>query len=214
MIKNAKIIVGSILIVAAVAGFVFWESGGRAMLYETQLVVASSDIKQGDIITADNIKTAGVGNDYLMSGAVRAERVNDILGRKAKQYIPEGGQISNDFLTDENDIVLKENESIYCISEEMIGMVSSSLRRGDTVRIYGDGGREDFGTYVVAFVKDNADREVKNSAELKNDSPLDRESSNYSISSIEIVCTREAYASLSDYVNASEKTLTVVQEVA
>ena len=92
-------------------------------------------------------------------------------------------------------------------------MVSSSLRRGDRVHIYGGAGKEDLGSYTVAFVKDNADREVKNAEELKNDTPLAREESNYSISSIEIVCTRDAYAQLSDYVGDSEKTLTIVQEV-
>ncbi len=210
---SIKLVIGVILMIAAITGFTFWESHGRDMLYETDLAVASTDIKQGEIITDKNVQARGIGSEYVMDGAVRAERISDIRGKKAKQYIPAGGQISADFLTDENDIVLKEGESIYCIGEEMIGMVSSSLRRGDKVRIYGGAGKEDLGSYTVAFVKDNADREVKNASELKNDTPLARESSNYSISSIEIVCTRDAYAQLSDYVNDSEKTLTIVQEV-
>lgn len=211
--KSTKLIIGAILMIAAITGFTFWESHGRDMLYETQLAVASSDIKQGDIITEENVSAAGIGSEYVMSGAVRAERMADIMGKKAKQYIPAGGQISADFLTDENDIVLKDGESIYCIGEDMIGMVSSSLRRGDKVHIYGGAGKEDLGSYTVAFVKDNADREVRNASELKNDTPLAREESNYSISSIEIVCTRDAYAQLSDYVSDTEKTLTIVQEV-
>lgn len=211
--KNTKLIIGVVLMIAAISGFTFWESHGRDMLYETDLAVASSDIRQGELITDKNIEIRGIGREYVMSGAVKAERASDILGKKAKQYIPAGGQISADFLTDENDIVLKDGESIYCISEDMIGMVSSSLRRGDRVHIYGGAGKEDLGSYTVAFVKDNADREVKNASELKNDTPLERESSNYTISSIEIVCTRDAYAQLSDYVSASEKTLTIVQEV-
>lgn len=211
--KNIKLVVGVILMAAAITGFAFWESNGRDMLYETQLAVASADIKQGDIITEKNIEIKGIDGEYVMDGAVKAERISDIKGKKAKQYIPAGGQISADFLTSEDDIILKEGESIYCIDEEMIGMVSSSLRRGDKVRIYGGAGKEDLGSYTVAFVKDDADREVKNASELKNDTPLARESSNYSISSIEIVCTRDAYAQLNDYVNNSEKMLTIVQEV-
>lgn len=212
--RSIKLVTGVILIVAAITGFTFWESHGRDMLYETELAVASGDIKQGELITEKNVEARGIGNDYVMSGAVKAERMADIMGKKAKQYIPKGGQISADFLTDENDIVLKDGESVYCISSDMIGMVSSSLRRGDRVHIYGGAGKEDLGSYTVAFVKDDSDREVKNASELKNDTPLARESSNYTISSIEIVCTRDAYSRLSEYVDTSEKTLTIVQEVA
>ena len=212
--RSIKLVTGVVLIVAAITGFTFWESHGRDMLYETELAVASGDIKQGELITEKNVETRGIGNDYVMSGAVKAERMADIMGKKAKQYIPKGGQISADFLTDENDIVLKDGESVYCISSDMIGMVSSSLRRGDRVHIYGGAGKEDLGSYTVAFVKDDSDREVKNASELKNDTPLARESSNYTISSIEIVCTRDAYSRLSEYVDTSEKTLTIVQEVA
>lgn len=212
--RSIKLVTGVILIVAAITGFTFWESHGRDMLYETELAVASGDIKQGELITEKNVEARGIGSDYVMSGAVKAERMTDIMGKKAKQYIPKGGQISADFLTDENDIVLKDGESVYCISSDMIGMVSSSLRRGDRVHIYGGAGKEDLGSYTVAFVKDDSDREVKNASELKNDTPLARESSNYTISSIEIVCTRDAYSRLSEYVDTSEKTLTIVQEVA
>ena len=212
--RNIKLVTGVVLIVAAITGFTFWESHGRDMLYETELAVASGDIKQGELITEKNVEARGIGSDKVMSGAVKAERMADIMGKKAKQYIPKGGQISADFLTDENDIVLKDGESVYCISSDMIGMVSSSLRRGDRVHIYGGAGKEDLGSYTVAFVKDDSDREVKNASELKNDTPLARESSNYTISSIEIVCTRDAYSRLSEYVDTSEKTLTIVQEVA
>ena len=212
--RSIKLVTGVILIVLAITGFTFWESHGRDMLYETELAVASGDIKQGELITEKNVEARGIGSDYVMSGAVKAEQMADIMGKKAKQYIPKGGQISADFLTDENDIVLKDGESVYCISSDMIGMVSSSLRRGDRVHIYGGAGKEDLGSYTVAFVKDDSDREVKNASELKNDTPLARESSNYTISSIEIVCTRDAYSRLSEYVDTSEKTLTIVQEVA
>jgi hypothetical protein len=92
-------------------------------------------------------------------------------------------------------------------------MVSSSLRRGDRLHIYGGAGKEDLGSYTVAFVKDSADREVKNAEVLKNDVPLDRESSNYTISRIEIVCTRDDYASLNEYVSLADNGLTIVQEV-
>ena len=160
--RSIKLVTGVILIVLAITGFTFWESHGRDMLYETELAVASGDIRQGELITEKNVETRGIGSDYVMSGAVKAERVADIMGKKAKQYIPKGGQISADFLTDENDIVLKDGESVYCISSDMIGMVSSSLRRGDRVHIYGGGGKEDLGSYTVAFVKDDSDREVKN----------------------------------------------------
>jgi hypothetical protein len=211
--RNAKLVVGLILIVAAVAAFTFWESDGRNMVYEKEIVTAADDINQGDILTEENTVVKGIGKDYIVNGAVAAADVGDVLGKRAVQYIPAGNQISTDFLTGEDNIVLKPDESIYCIDESMIGMVSSSLRRGDRVHIYGGAGKEDLGSYTVAFVKDSADREVKNAEVLKNDVPLDRESSNYTISRIEIVCTRDDYASLSEYVSLADNRLTIVQEV-
>lgn len=210
--RNAKLITGVILIAAAAGSLVFWESQGRSMIFETGVVAASADIMQGDILSEKNIEVKSIGSEYVMKSAVKEGGYSDMLGRKAKQYIPAGSQISDDFIADNGDIVLKEGESVYCISEDMIGMVSSSLRRGDRVHIYGGAGKEDLGSYTVAFVKDSADREVRNASELKIDLPLEREDSNYTISSIEIVCTRDAYAQLSDYTAQSENTLTVVQE--
>jgi hypothetical protein len=211
VMRNAKLVVGLVLMVAAVAAFTFWESDGRNMVYEKDIVTAAADINQGDILTEENTVVKGIGKDYIVNGA--AADPADVLGKRAMQYIPEGSQISDDFLTGEDNIVLKPDESIYCIDESMISMVSSSLRRGDRVHIYGGAGKEDLGSYTVAFVKDSADREVKNAEVLKNDVPLDRESSNYTISRIEIVCTRDDYASLSEYVSLADNRLTIVQEV-
>ena len=213
MVKNAKLITGIALILIAVAGSVFWETWGRSAVCETRLAAASEGISRGQVLTEENVTVKGIGKDYIIDGAISGDDISSIIGSRAVQYIPAGSQISDRFIAGQDEIVLKEGESIYCIDESMIGMVSSSLRRGDRVRIYGGGGREDLGTFTVAFVKDNADREVKNAADLPNDQPLDRENSNYSISRIEIVCSRDDYAAVCDQVSLSGKGLIIVQEV-
>ena len=88
--RSIKLVTGVILIVAAITGFTFWESHGRDMLYETELAVASGDIKQGELITEKNVEARGIGNDYVMRGAVKAERMADIMGKKAKEHLPFG----------------------------------------------------------------------------------------------------------------------------
>lgn len=205
---------GMILVLISVAGFVLWEAGGRSLLCDIPLAAASEDVYPGTVLSEENLVIQGFPKEYQLENAVTKENASALFGKKAKQFIPKGSQITGAFVAEEHDIVLKEGQSIYCVDESMIDMVSSSLRRGDQIHIYGEAGKVDLGSYTAAFVKDTADREVKNQESLKHDTPLERENSNYTISRIEIVCTRDEYASLCDYVSLSGNGLTIVQEVA
>jgi len=210
-VKNLKLAVGVVLIVVSVTTFMFWEVKGRDMVFREELVVASAEISAGDVLSYENLAVASVDDDDVIAGAVADEDLDDLMGRVARQYIPQGSQLNHSFLAEEGSLVLKAGESIFALDGNMIDMVSSSLRRGDRVRIYGNSGKVDLGEYPVAFVKDSSDREVKNIEQLKNDAPMDREDSNYRIDSVEIVCTKDDYAKIIDHITVSDSGLTVVQ---
>lgn len=116
--RSIKLVTGVVLIVAAITGFTFWESHGRDMLYETELAVASGDIKQGELITEKNVEARGIGSDYVMSGAVKAERMADIMGKKAKQYIPKGDRYRLTSLQTKMISFLK-TENLYTVSAQI-----------------------------------------------------------------------------------------------
>lgn len=209
---NIKLIAGILLIAISAGGFIFWESSGRNLIFEEKIVVACSEIKEGDEFTSENIKIKGIGKEYLMNGALAADNYEKLIGMKAGQYIPEDSQISPDFIKKSNLEEINEKQSIFCLNENMIDMVSSSLRRGDMVHLYGNHGKADLGVYKTAFVKDSSDREVKNAEKLKKDNMLSRENSNYSISKVEIICTKDEYAMINDYIKLSDCGLTIVQQ--
>ena len=209
--KNFKLIIGVALIVISVTTFMFWEVKGRDMVFREDLVVASVDIGAGDVLGPENLTVASVDDDDVIGGAVADEDLDRLMGRVARQYIPRGAQLNHSFLAEEGSLVISGEESIFALEGKMIDMVSSSLRRGDRVRIYGNSGKVDLGEYSVAFVKDSSDREVKNMEKLDNDDPMDREDSNYKIDSVEIVCTKDEYAKIIDHVTVSDSGLTVVQ---
>lgn len=210
-IKNLKLIVGIMLIVVSLTSFIFWETKGRDMVYREELVVASQEIRAGDVLSNENITVRSIDSKDVISGAAADEDYEKLIGRTAEQYIPQGAQLNTEFLSEEGAIELGIEESIFAIESDLIDMVSSSLRRGDRVRVYGNSGKEFLGEYRVAFVKDSSDREVKNLETLNNNKPLEREDSNYRISSIEIICTRGDYAKIVDFAAVSGEGLTIVQ---
>ena len=210
-VKNVRLIVGILLIAVSVSTFIFWEVKGRELVFREDLVVAVKDIRSGEELTRENLGVVSIDDDDVIAGAVAGEAIDALVGKTARQYIPQGAQLNKAFVAEEGDLVISGDESIFAIKGKMIDMVSSSLRRGDRVKIYGNSGKEELGEFTVAFVKDSSDREVKNLESLKNDEPVDREDSNYKISSVEIICTSQEYAKIIDYVTVSDSGLTIVQ---
>ena len=210
-IKNMRLVIGIVLIAVSVTLFMFWEVKGRDLVFREDLVVAKTEINSGDTFTRDNLAVVSIHDDDVIAGAVAGVDIEEFMGKTARQYIPQGAQLNTAFVAEKGELVIGGEESIFAIPGKIIDMVSSSLRRGDRVKVYGNSGKEELGEYVVAFVKDSSDREVKNLESLKNNEPVDREDSNYKIDSVEIICTTDDYAKIMDYVTVSEDGLTIVQ---
>ncbi len=209
--RHFRAIIGFLLVIAAISALIFWEARGRDLVFQKNLVVAAAEINAGDYFTESNLEIRGINSGDIIDGALDSSMMSALLGMRAEQYIPTGSQINEYFVSADDSRFLEPGESIFCIGQDDISMVSSSLRKGDMVQLYGESGRLPLGTYKVAFVKDGAGREVKNAEQLRNNIPLDREDSNYTINSIEIICSQPDYVMLNDYLSDSGCGLTVVQ---
>ena len=157
--KRTKQIIGIVLIIAAVAALVYWETSGRERIVTTRVLIANDNIEQGEIITKQMLSTANAMPDTIISGALRPDELYMIEGREAAQMIAKNQQISDLYLCEPNESV-ESQLSPFLIKSEWIDSRSSSLRRGDVVELYSRDGSCFLGDFEVLFVKDAGDKEV------------------------------------------------------
>lgn len=193
--KKIKLLVGVLLIVSAVAGLIFWEAKGRETVLCNPVLVAKSTIETGSPLTASLFTSAGIPEKNRMEGAFSPGEAGKVIGKVAAQTIVKNSQISAESVQ-EPDQVLKSGESVYVIPKKWIAMRSSGLRRGDWIKVYSRDGVEEGGRYRVAFVKDEAEREVKDAEEGRKTGLLDRLNSTSVINHLEIVTDLEGYQRL------------------
>lgn len=193
--KKIKLLVGMLLIVSAVAGLIFWEAKGREAVLCSPVLVAKSTIEKGSPLTASLFTSEGIPEKNRIEGALSPKESGKVIGKVAAQSIVKNAQISSEYVQ-EPEQFLKPGQSVYVIPKKWIAMRSSGLRRGDWVTIYNKDGSEKAGRYRIAFVKDEAEREVKDADEGKKTGLLDRLDSTSVINHLEIVTDLEGYERL------------------
>lgn len=197
--KRVRMAIGLLLIIGSIAGLIYWETDGREAVLMDQVLVAKDTILPGTLVTAQHFTEAGVLGENKIEGALRPDRVSEVIGKRSIQLIVKNGQISEDYFA-EDDFYLKEQESLFVVKPEWIAMRSSSLRKGDWVDIYDDRGYSLIGTYRVAFVKDSNEVEVLNSGNSDVRSVLDRTDSTSVVSHVEIISDMTGYKEILKHV--------------
>jgi hypothetical protein len=209
-VKRARLFLGLFLVVCAVSALIYWELNGREKVLMDQVLVARETILPGTVITGDMFMESGILEDNKIDGALEPNRLNEVLGKVAKQKIIKKAQVTHEYFLD-NEFYLNEGESVFKILPEWIYLYSSSLRRGDYVDIYEFGKHVKLGTYRVAFVKDQNDIEVRD-VNLESSSILDRTDSTSIISHIEIITNLNEYEEILKSVqNSTFAGLLIVQ---
>lgn len=205
--KKIRSVLGILLILLSIAGLFFWEWKGRDAILTEQVLVAKEEIKKGTVVNGSMFEVKGVPKSNLLSGALAPADLDLIQGKAASQLIAENDQIIPDYFRD-NEFRLKRGESIFVIKPDWISMRSSALRRGDVVDIYGTNGLGLLGTFRVAYVKDEAEREVKNaggdSGKNTGADLLERTDGTSAIDHIEIITTYQEYEKLAGSVGGAD----------
>lgn len=204
--KRIKSIIGILLIILSITSLFLWEWKGREMILLREVLVARNMIKQGTLVDESMFESRGVPKDNLIEGALKPKDAAILNGKVSAQMIAGNGQISSAYFR-ENEFYLKEGEAIFVIEPGWIAMRSSSLRRGDVVDIYAGNGGECIGSYRVAFVKDEAEREVRD-AMIEGKTYIEKEilertDSTSMIDHIEIITTLGEYEKLVSYVKTA-----------
>lgn len=205
-LRKLKSILGIVLILVSIAGLLFWEMKGRETVMTDQVLVAGEDIRKGTMVSGSMFAVKGVPKSNLLKGALAPEDTAMILGKVASQFIAKNDQIIPEYFCDD-EFYLERDESIFVIDPGWIAMRSSALRRGDVVDIYGSNGLGLIGTYLIAYVKDASEREVKNAGENTPENTgidiLDRPDSTSVIDHIEIITTFMEYENIINCVTGA-----------
>lgn len=209
--KRLRTILGLALIIVAVASFVFWEVKGRESLMLDTVIVASEKIQAGTVITRDLLSKTGVAPENRVHKSVDFNELHSILGLVTSQNIVKNGQISLEYLI-ENDFYLRKNQSVYVLESDWIMMRSSSIRRGDWIDIYDGLSKSKIGTYRVAFVKDSNEIEVTDGDGFKEPNVLNRVKSSSVVDHVEIIADISEYKGILNVVTDGETKLILVQK--
>ena len=204
-----KTIFGIILVLIAVTALLFWEAEGREMLLMETVLVLENDVKAGEKLHPGLLRTVSVPSGSLVDGALTPDDTYILENKEAAVDIVSGAQLSSRYLrgVDEKP---KPETSFFIIRNEWIYMCTSSLRRGDDVKITSADGKTVIGTYEVAFVKDGDGREVTDSTSgmysftSSGSGDSDRVNSSAPIHHIEIICELNEYRRIIDF--CSDKT--------
>lgn len=205
-----KIFLGLLLMVSSLTAMVFWETRGRELLLYREVLVAEVEIKPGDQITSEMISSRALPRELLSPDALLPGQESQVVGEVAGQLILSGTPISNRYFT-AIPVAIREEESVYVIPSEWISMRSSSLRKGDWISIYSQDGKTLIGSYQLAFVRDQAEREVV-SLDGNKDAPiLERRDGSSLIHSLEIISSLAGYQRIQEAAAITGSALLIVQ---
>lgn len=202
-------IIAIVLIIVGVAAMVFWEGWGRESILYDKVLVVNKDIQAGQMLTETDLIEQLVPRELLIQGSYTRDTFAELAGKMAKSYIPKNAQI-NESMVYIDDLFIGKNQSIYYIPSNWIASMSTSIRRGDTLEFYLEGGTKKIGEYKVAFAKSSDESEVITVGDDK--STLDRTGASGVATHIEIICTLDEYKNLykiatgKDYSENEEQT--------
>lgn len=213
--KRLRFIIGLFFIIIAIGGLLLWEIKGRETILMEEVVVAKADIIPGERLEPHLLTTIRIPKDNMIEAPFTSDDLGKLRGKIAHQHILKNSQISSRFLSNKR-FSLGKNQSVYSLKSDWIFMRSSSLRRGDEIEIINRSGGVSLGTYRVAFVKDIAEREVKDLGEagslIKEEGTLGRLDSTSQIDHIEIIATMNQYNEiLNNVLNEGAPSLIIVQ---
>lgn len=202
--KGLRTWIGILLIVASVCGLLFWEMKGREILLMDQVFVAVERIPIGKEVKSKQFKLAFVLRENKVHGAFTSEEHRLLQGKVTAQIIEKNQQVTMNAFCKER-IPIEEGKSIFVIKPEWIDSRSSSLRRGDLVDFYLTETGSFVGRFVVAFVKDEKEKEVKNEESVGKDYFLERTDATSKISHIEIIAALNEYETIRRMVETSSQ---------
>ena len=222
--RKIKNVIGALLILTAACGLVFWELYGRDEFTTQKVLAAGERIEQGSLLRKELFTEVSVLPENLVEGVITPNNFHKIEGKEAAQFIPKN-QVMSESLAKAPGKKITEHHAQYVIKGHWIDSRSSSLRKGDVIRIFSKDGSVFLGEFEVLFVKDADEKEVVdarvddglpyNPLQGRKSEIVDRINSSGVISHLEILTSLREYQKLLQFVESeesAEQTLLIVQK--
>lgn len=221
MFMRLKAFIGVIILALGIGGVFYWELVGREALVYTDVAVLNVDVQKNTFITEEMIDIVKMDDSILVENAITFDRSTgtlsaDLIGKEAMHFIPKGLQLVPGYF-DDPELVKNENEFVFKVPSDWIKSMPSTVRRKDLVYVYPVieqlPNAEPLSTaslttntyikkaeldklkFVVAYVKDNANKEVVST------STQERIDATGNVSELNVVVTLEQVELLKKYRN-------------
>ena len=211
--RKIKNVVGALLILVSVGSLVFWESYGRNEFTTRKVLAAGETIAEGSLLKREMFSEVNVLPENVVEGVIGPEDFHKIEGQEAAQFIQKNQVMSESFARAPGKKI-SENHAPYVIKGHWIDSRSSSLRRGDVIRIFSRDGGVFLGEFEILFVKDADEKEVTdarvddglpyNPLDRRNSAIADRTNSNGVIDHLEILTSLREYQKILQFVEGAE----------
>lgn len=211
LLKILKPLTGAALIVLSLVGLLWWEKDGRNLLMSDSVMTAARNIERGEIVRAEDFVETEEAKENIIVAAVTGKSLSKIEGKAAKQFIPGKSQVTAEMFENPENLQ-EEGKSIFMIKSGWIDSRSSSLRKGDIVELYNSSGAMYYGTFRLAYVKDEKEQEVVSAEGSSGDEILQRENGTAVIDHIEIIASLEEYCMLRKAAEEELVTFLIVQK--
>ncbi len=206
-----KPLIGILLMLFAVLGFLYWEKEGRQLYQEEMVLMSARPIMEGQVINSQDVKAVSLSRSLVIEGALSPHEADSLMNKEALQYIPGNMVLASQYFTDKRSLLPKDI-SLFTIPAHWIYSRSSTLRQKDWVDFYDRTGEIHFGSYQVAFVKTGEEEEVRSvDASGRPLAILERNQSTGLIHHIEVLCTIEDYGLLYRHVSEEDGQFLIVQ---
>lgn len=123
-------LLGFICLAAVILFQIWFESVGREAYFSEQIVKLKKSVGRGDEITSDSWYYAKVPKNSLIEDVITDP--NEIVGKVAKQYIPNNAQLHPTFF-EEPELITDENHLTMKIPNEWIYALPNTLRARDKI---------------------------------------------------------------------------------
>lgn len=213
MSKRIKVMAGIFLIALSAALMILWESGGRAAVFNDDVLVTVRPVRAGEVLAAGDVKTLSIPKEGVMADCITPANSKEYIGKTLKYDINKNSQISVDsFISGDNSV--EEGMTVFRLKASWIKNLSSSVRSQDRVDIYAympSSGAVSLGNYYTAFVKDTNGREVVEATGFSEPRILKRTGGLYVPAEIEIAAKLTDYVKILSYIEQGYS-LIIMQE--
>lgn len=156
--KKGKKVIGIALILFSITALIFWEKWGKTYLLYDEVLVLTSDVKRGTVITENIIEERKM--DITEKDCLRKKDANTIIGKETVQYIHKGTPLFSPYF-DQRGLVATADKDKYVISlpENWLMSVPYSVQRGDKLYLY-SGGKLVTWARVSSFNREEKELEI------------------------------------------------------